>query len=55
MALKMNKEFFFDEELEEIEYEKLEALLDSEIMESLRNLYDAGWDEPNKLSVGIMN
>lgn len=42
----MNKEHFFDEEIEELYWERMENNLPEKEMEFLRNLYDEGWDEP---------
>jgi hypothetical protein len=55
MALKMNKEFFFDEELEEKYFERIESKLEKSEMESLREKYDAGWDKPIKLSLRMIS
>lgn len=43
---KLDNTHFFDEELEEVEFEKLEKLLPEKEVEFLRNVYDEGWDEP---------
>lgn len=51
----MDNSHFFDEEMDEMEYEKLESVLPEKEVEFLRNVYDEGWDEPVRLSVGIMN
>ena len=56
---KMDNSHFFDEELEELFYEKLERQIPEKEMEFLRNVYDEGWDVPQriigKLHVGMMN
>ncbi len=54
----LNKDYFFDEELEEKYYESLERKIPEKEMEFLRNVYDEGWDIPKsigKLHVGVMN
>ena len=55
----MDNSHFFDEELEELYYENLEKQVPEKEMEFLRNVFDEGWDVPQriigKLHVGMMN
>ena len=43
----MNKDHFFDEELEELFYEKIEKSLPEKEVEFLRGLYDENWNVPS--------
>ena len=51
----MNKEFFFDEELEEQHFEKIESKMEKWEMEKLRDEFDEGWDKPVKLSLRVIS
>ena len=52
----MDNTFLHDGELEEEKYyEEIESKLDPEVLDSLRNRYDAGWDELVKLNVEMIN
>lgn len=49
---------FFDEEIEELYWERMENKLPVKEMEFLRDLYDEGWNEPrtgDKLKLIVEN
>lgn len=43
---RMNKDFFFDEEIEESYYERLESKIPIQELNMMREKYDQGWNEP---------
>ena len=45
---KMNRDHFFDEEIEEKFYERIEKKMPSFELDNLRNEFDQGWDEPRQ-------
>jgi hypothetical protein len=51
----MNSDYFFDEELEEQHFEKIESKMEKWEMESLREELDEGWDKPVKLSLRLIS
>lgn len=55
---KMDNNHFFDEELEELVYEKMEKTLGESVISPMREEDDKGWNEPvtiGRLHVGMMN
>ena len=45
---KMNKDYFFDEELEELTYERMEKSLGEKVIAPMREEDDKGWNEPRQ-------
>ena len=43
---KLNKDFFFDEEIEEAYYERIESKIPIQELNMMREKYDQGWNEP---------
>lgn len=41
----LNKDHFFDEELEEIEFERMEKALGEDVISPMREELDRGWNE----------
>lgn len=41
----MNRDHFFDEEIEELVYEKMEKALGEDVISPLREELDEGWNE----------